>query len=57
MLKKNVRRGDGAKILIGHNISVELVRAKEGKVVLLIDVPRGIPVVAVDQEAPDPNAS
>ncbi|MCA0421930.1 MAG: carbon storage regulator [Proteobacteria bacterium] len=57
MLKKNVRRGDGAKILIGQDISVELVRAKEGKVVLLIDVPRGIPVVAVDQEAPDPNPS
>lgn len=57
MLKKNVRRGDGAKILIGQDISVELVRAKEGKVVLLIDVPRGIPVVAVDQEAPDHNPS
>lgn len=51
MLVKNVRRGDGTKVLIGNDISVELVRAKEGSITLRIDAPREVRVVTVDTDS------
>ena len=54
MLKKSVRRGDGVKILIGANISIELVRAFEGRVILFIDAPKDLKILSIDQEGSQP---
>lgn len=51
MMIKNIKKGDGATVLIGKEISVQLVRAKEGSVQLRIDAPKDrIVVVETDSE-------
>lgn len=48
---RNIKKGDGATVLIGPDISVQLVRAKEGSVQIRIEAPKErIVVVETDSE-------
>lgn len=50
MMKKNVKSGEDAKILIGRDIYVEILRTAGNRVTILIDAPKHIPIVTVDRD-------
>lgn len=51
MLVKKIKRGDGATILIGDDVSVKVKRGEGEKVTLVVDAPSNIRIVLVDTDS------